>query len=135
MPKLNKAMMMGHLVRDCEIKQTKNGKGMATGTIAIEGGFGKQKSVCYLDFVLFGNSVTNFERFAFKGYCLYLEGRLSMDTWESNGKKQSKVKMIVDMWQFIKTPHSNQQEACSEEFQEPQQDSEPDMSDSGGADF
>ena len=57
---LNKIMISGRLVRDPELKYTGSGTGYCTSAIASNHKYKEQKSVCFVEFIVWGKSAENF---------------------------------------------------------------------------
>jgi single-strand DNA-binding protein len=60
-----------------------------------------QEDTDFIDCTAFGRSAEIIGKFLKKGNPLYVEGRLKLDTWESNGQKRSKLKVITESMQFV----------------------------------
>lgn len=108
MPNLNKAMLMGNLTRDPEIKYTPKGTAIAAFGLAInrnystEGGE-KREEVTFVDIEAYGKVAEIIGEHCKKGSPLYVEGRLKLDAWDDkqSGQKRSKMKVIAEHFQFI----------------------------------
>jgi len=105
MSSLNKVFLMGHLTRDPESKTTSGGTTIWKCGMAINRKWTKdgatQESVCYVDLTAFGRTADTLTTFMKKGRPLFVEGRLEYSTWESEGKKRSKLEVVIDTFQFI----------------------------------
>ena len=108
MPNLNKVMLMGNLTRDPEIKYTPKGTAIANFGIAInrtytpEGGE-KREEVTFIDLEAFGRTAEVIGEYFKKGRPIYVEGRLKLDQWDdkTTGKKQSKLRVVVESFEFL----------------------------------
>lgn len=95
MPYLNQVTIMGHLGREAEVKHTGTGKSVTSFSVAISEGSGDRKTTSWInveawelkDFIVAGLT---------KGALVLVSGKLREDTWESNGKKHSRLKVITD---------------------------------------
>ena len=100
--KFNKLIVGGNLTRDPELKSSGEGKSFAKIGIAVDGGFGKNKSTAFLDVTMFGKRAESFCQHHSKGSGAMLDGELRMETWDDKktGEKRSKVVMIANDWSF-----------------------------------
>ena len=110
MPNLNKVMLMGNLTRDPEIKYTPKGTAIANFGIAVnrtytpEGGE-KREEVTFIDLEAFGRTAEVIGEYFKKGRPIFIEGRLKLDQWDdkTTGKKMSKLRVVVDSFEFLGT--------------------------------
>ena len=76
---LNKVMMWGRLARDPEFKQTSNGKGYCTFSVAVNGTF-SQPTADFFECRVWNNDYSpkaeNFMKCFTKGTAVYFEGML-----------------------------------------------------------
>ena len=108
MPNLNKVMLMGNLTRDPEIKYTPKGTAIANFGIAVnrtytpEGGE-KREEVTFIDLEAFGRTAEIIGEYFKKGRPIFIEGRLKLDQWDdkTSGKKMSKLRVVVDSFEFL----------------------------------
>jgi single-strand DNA-binding protein len=109
MPNLNKVMLMGNLTRDPEIKYTPKGTAVAQFGIAINRTFSvgedkeKREEVTFVDVECFGRVAEIMGEHFKKGKPIYVEGRLKLDQWEdkTSGKKMSKLRVVMETFEFI----------------------------------
>lgn len=107
MPNLNKVMLMGNLTRDIELRHTASQMAIAKFGLAINRKYktasGEQKEeVTFVDCDAFGRTAEVMNQYLKKGRPVFIEGSLRLDQWEGkDGSKQSKLKVVVDSFQFI----------------------------------
>ncbi len=88
------------LTRAPELKETK------TGTLAAFGGvtnekYGDTETTAWNECIAFGKTGENIVKFFGKGDLIYVEGKLTLDSWEDkDGNKRSKHKIIVLGFEF-----------------------------------
>jgi len=105
-PRVNKAMFSGVLIRDPDLRKTSSGVPVCNATLAqparmrVEGRWVDGEDIL-LDVTLWGERAEEFARVHHAGDSAYVEGRLRMDTWGSNGQTKTKLKLDVDEWQPI----------------------------------
>jgi single-strand DNA-binding protein len=106
MASLNKVMLIGNLTRDVQLKHTPKGQSVADLSLAVNEKYktpdGEVKeNVTYVDVVLWGKQAELAAEYLAKGSPLFIEGRLQLDQWESEGQKRSKMRVRADRMQFL----------------------------------
>lgn len=105
----NKVMVLGRLTRDPEVRYTPSGVAVCDLAIATNrripaGGEGQWKDeTTYVDVTLWRRQAEVAGQYLGKGREVFIEGYLSMDTWEdkTTGAKRSKLKVVCDNLQLI----------------------------------
>lgn len=106
MASFNRVMLMGNLTRDIELRYLPSGMAVAEFSIAVNE---KRKAsdgqwvedVSFFEITLFGRTAEVASEYLSKGSPIFVEGRLKQDTWEKDGQKRSKVKVIGERMQMI----------------------------------
>jgi len=98
---LNKWIGIGRLTRDPEVKQTTTGKDVASFSLAINDGWGDKKSVSFIDCEAWGKTAEIMGKYCSKGKQIAVTGRLKQDSWEKDGQKRSKIKIVVESMQLL----------------------------------
>jgi single-strand DNA-binding protein len=106
MASFNKVILLGNLTRDPELRATQSGQQIAKFGMAINRKFtsgGEQREeTCFVDLTAWGRQAEVIHQYSAKGRALLVEGRLQFSTWESKeGKKRSKLEVIVENFQFV----------------------------------
>lgn len=103
----NKVIIAGNLTRDVELTATKTGTSIANITIAVNetivSNGEKQTKANFFSCTAFGKTAENISKYFAKGKPIFIEGRLQQEVWETDGKKNSKTKIVVDKFEFIGT--------------------------------
>jgi single-strand DNA-binding protein len=128
MPNLNKALLMGNLTRDPELRVTPKGTSICQFSLAInrewktESGE-KQEEVVFVDCECWGKAGETIAKYMTKGRPLYVEGRLKLDQWEdkTTREKRSKMKVVVEQFQFLGGPKDSPTNQQAERHQPPAQ--------------
>lgn len=113
MPNLNRVMLMGHLTRDVELRaagaSTVGNIGIAVSRKWKDAGGQSKEETCFVDCEAWGKTAEIIAQYAAKGHPIYLEGRLKLDQWEDkDGSKRSKIKVVVESFQFLKGKDSGE---------------------------
>lgn len=101
MASFNRVILIGNLTRDPEVKYLQSGTAVCDIGLAVND---KRKNaqgewvddVTFVDISLFGRTSEVAGEYCRKGSNLLIEGRLKLDTWEKDGQKRSKLKVIGD---------------------------------------
>lgn len=112
MPNLNKVMLMGNLTRDPEMRYAQSGNAIASLGLAINRKWRnqqgeQQEETTFIDCDAFGRTAETINQYLRKGNPIFIEGRLKLDQWQDQqGQNRSKLKVIVESFQFISTQGS-----------------------------
>ena len=105
MANLNKVMLIGRLTRDPELRYTSGGRGVCDVGLAVNREYTvnneRRKETAFVDVTVWGRQAEVICEYMKKGREIYLEGRLTLDTWEQDGQKRSKLKVIAENFQFL----------------------------------
>jgi len=108
MANLNKVMLIGNLTRDPELRYTPKGSAVAEFGLAINRVWyndqkQKQEETTFVDITLWARQAEIAQQYLTKGSPVYIEGRLSLDTWDdkATGQKRSKLKVVGDTIQLL----------------------------------
>ncbi len=95
----SKTVLVGNLARDPESRQA--GETNVTRlVVAINDSYSKDK-VSYVDVEAWGKLGEICQKYLTKGRQALVDGRLVQDTWEKDGKKNSKIYVKADNVQFL----------------------------------
>lgn len=95
---MNKVMLMGRLVKDCEVRYGVGENDTAIGryTLAVNRR-GKKDEADFIQCVVFGRGATFAEHWLGKGRQVLIIGRLNVRSWEDkDGKRRWTTEVIVD---------------------------------------
>lgn len=107
---LNKAIIIGNLTRDPEIKSLPSGIqvatiGIATNRVWKDKNGAKQEDTQYHNVVVFGRQAETAAQFLKKGSSVLIEGRMQTRSWDSpDGKKNYRTEIVADRVQFGNRP-------------------------------
>ncbi len=99
---LNRAMVLGNLTRDPEMRYTPNGQAVTSFAIATNRSWtdqsgNKQDQTEYHDVVAWGKLAEIASTILHKGQPAYVEGRLQTRSWEGqDGQKRQKTEIIAE---------------------------------------
>ena len=105
---VNKAIILGNLGHDIEVRQLANGNAVANIRIATNERWTNKSTGSveehteWHNIVLFGRRAEVAAEYLHKGSRVYIEGRLRTRTWEDReGQERKSVEIIADSLQFI----------------------------------
>jgi single-strand DNA-binding protein len=105
MSNLNKVLLLGRLTRDPELRYTPQGTAVVDLGLAINReytvGTERRKETTFVDVTLWKRQAEVVSQYLKKGAPIFIEGRLSLDTWEQDGQKRSRLRVVADNFQFI----------------------------------
>ena len=101
----NKIMLGGNLTKDCELKQSQSGQSIATFTIAVNKSYkdkngDKVEKAIFPNCVLFGKGAEALAPYLEKGKGVFVEGELSLESYDKDGEKKYATKVIVKEVRF-----------------------------------
>jgi len=113
----NKVLLLGHLTRDPQLTYTPSQTAVCDIGLATNRTFSKQdgskgEEVCFVDCRAWGRTAENINKYLGKGSPIFIEGRLTYDSWTGQDhKKHSKLRVTIETFQFIGGKQGEGQEA------------------------
>jgi single-strand DNA-binding protein len=112
---MNRVFLMGNVTRDPELRYISNGSAVTEIGLAIND---RRKSssgewieeTTFVDITLWGRTAEIAGEYVTKGSPLLVEGRLKLDSWEKDGKKNSKLRVVGDRMHLIGSRGGNRPE-------------------------
>ncbi len=92
---INKAILMGRLTRDPELRHTGSGTPVCSFSIAIDNGYGDNRSTDFINCVAWNKTAEFVEKYFTKGRMIIVIGRIQTRTWEGNDGKKNYVTEVV----------------------------------------
>ncbi|MEK7564193.1 MAG: single-stranded DNA-binding protein [Patescibacteria group bacterium] len=104
---LNKAILIGNLTRDPELKSLPSGIkvcsfSLATNRVWKDKNGARQESADYHNVVVFGRQAETVAQYMKKGNSILVEGRMQTRSWDdkTSGEKKYRTEIIADRTQF-----------------------------------
>lgn len=103
---VNRVIIAGVLGRDPQVRFLANEKAVASFSIAVNERFkdknGEAKeSTTWVDCEAWGRTAELVGQYLTKGKACLIDGRLKQDSWEKDGVKQTKLKVVAESVQFL----------------------------------
>ena len=106
---VNKAMIIGNLTRDPEMRALPNGTKVTSFSLATnrtwkDANGAKQEASDFHNIVAFAKPAELIALYCKKGSSLFVEGRMQTRSWEQNGEKKYRTEIVVENFQFGPRP-------------------------------
>lgn len=114
---LNKAILMGRLVADPELRATPQGTSVCSFTLAVNRSFtkqGEQPQADFIDIVAWGKTAEFVSKYFSKGQLVAVAGRIQTRMWEDKqGNKRKSVEIVAEEAHFAEPKRDNRNSAPS----------------------
>ncbi len=110
MANYNKILLIGNLTRDPQLSYLPSETPVVDFGLAVNRRWKSREGenreeTCFIDCRAFGRLAENINKYMRKGRPLFVEGRLTFDTWTAqDGSKRSRHKVTVENCQFLGAP-------------------------------
>src|SRR6186997_2831503 len=107
MASFNRVVLVGNLTRDVELKYIQSGSAVAEIGLAVNDRRKNQQTgewieePVFVDITLWGRTAEIASEYLSKGSPVLIEGRLKYDTWEKDGQKRSKLRVVGESLQML----------------------------------
>lgn len=106
MASFNKVILVGNVTRDPELRYISSGTAVTDIGLAVndrrknaQGEWVEETT--FVDVTLWGRTAEVAGEYVSKGSPLLIEGRLKLDQWEKDGKKNSKLRVVGERMQLL----------------------------------
>ena len=89
---VNQVILLGRLTRDAELRSTSGGKNVTEFSLAVDKG---NDQAAFFDVVAWEKTAELVAQYTQKGSKVLVQGRLDQQSWEKDGKKNSKVVVVA----------------------------------------
>jgi len=106
MASYNRVVLVGNVTRDPELRYISTGTAVTDVGLAVND---RRKNAAgewieettFVDVTLWGRQAEVAGEYVTKGSPILIEGRLKLDTWEKDGKKNSKLRVVGERMQLL----------------------------------
>lgn len=106
---LNKAILMGRMTADPELRSTNSGKRVTSFTLAVNRN-GKDAGTDFIDIVAWEKTAEFVCRYFTKGQQVAVSGRINTRNWEDqNGGKRKSVEVVAEEVHFAESKRDGQE--------------------------
>ncbi len=106
MASYNRVILVGNITRDIELKYTQTSLAVTEIGLAVNDRRKNQagewiEETTFVDVTLWGRTAEIAGEYLGKGSSVLIEGRLKLDTWEKEGQKRSKLRVVGERMQML----------------------------------
>lgn len=105
MASFNRVILMGNLTRDIELKYTQTQLAVTEIGLAVNERVKRNNEwvdeTTFVDVTLWGRLAEIASEYLSKGSPIFIEGRLKLDTWETDGQKRSKLRVVAEQMRML----------------------------------
>jgi len=106
MASFNKVILVGNVTRDIEVRYTQSSMAVTDLGMAVNDRRKNQQGewveeATFVDVTLWGRTAEVAAEYLSKGSPVLIEGRLKLDTWETDGQKRSKLQVVGERMQML----------------------------------
>lgn len=105
MASYNRVILVGNLTRDPELRYIPSGTAVTDIGMAINDRVKRNnewvEETTFVEVTLWGRTAEVVSEYLSKGSSVLIEGRLKYDTWEKDGQKFSKLRVVGDRMQML----------------------------------
>jgi single-strand DNA-binding protein len=106
MASFNRVILVGNLTRDVDLRYTPGGTPVTEVGLAVNDRRKSQsgewvEETTFVDVTLWGRTAEVASEYLSKGAPILVEGRLKLDTWETDGQKRSKLRVVGERMQML----------------------------------
>ena len=112
MASVNKAILIGHVGKDPEIRSTASGDTVASFSLATNSGYGDNKTTDWHNVIFFGKTADFIRDYVKKGSQLYVEGRIANRNYvDKSGVKKYVTEIKGYSVQALQRADSNERDS------------------------
>ncbi|MCL4204678.1 MAG: single-stranded DNA-binding protein [Pirellulaceae bacterium] len=106
MANFNRVILAGNITRDIELRYIPSGIAVTDITLAVNDKRKTQsgeviEETTFVDVTLWGRTAEVASEYLSKGSSILIEGRLKLDTWETEGQKRYKLRVVCERMQML----------------------------------
>jgi single-strand DNA-binding protein len=106
MASFNRVILLGNITRDLELRYTPSGTAVTEIGLAVHDRRKTQsgewiEETTFVDVTLWSRTAEVACEYLSKGSPVLIEGRLKLDTWETDGQKRSKLRVVGQTMQML----------------------------------
>ena len=105
MASFNRVVLVGNLTRDPELRYIPSGSAVSEIGLAVNDRVKKGDQwvdeTTFVDVTLWGRTAEVANEYLSKGSSVLIEGRLKLDSWEKDGQKRSKLRVVAENMRML----------------------------------
>ena len=111
MASFNRVILVGNITRDIELRTIGSGTSVTDIGLAVNDRVKRNNEwvdeTTFVDITLWARTAEVVNEYCRKGSPILVEGRLKLETWEKDGQKRSKLKVIGEKVQLLGSKQSS----------------------------
>lgn len=108
---INKVILIGRTANKPSLKEGKSGNKYCHFSLATNTGYGEKKQTDWHDITSFGKTAELCAQYVDKGSLIMIEGRITYDKYEKDGKTTKTTRIIADDVTFLSSKNQTQSES------------------------
>jgi len=106
MASFNRVILMGNITKDIELRYVGDGMAVTDVRLAVNDRRKNAKGewveeTTFVDVTLWGRTAEIANQYLSKGSPMFVEGRLKLDSWEKDGQKHSRLRVVGERLQLL----------------------------------
>jgi single-strand DNA-binding protein len=106
MASYNRVILLGNITREIELRYVQSGLAVTDIGLAVNDRRKSQsgewvEETTFVDVTLWGRTAEVASEYLSKGSPVLIEGRLKLDSWETDGQKRSKLRVVGERMQMV----------------------------------
>lgn len=97
---MNRIIIKGRIAREIEIRQTQTGKAVGNFSVAVDKGFGENKSADFFRVQAWEKTADFVAKYFSKGKEILIEGRMESREYDKDGQKVTVWELIAERVEF-----------------------------------
>ena len=97
---MNRIIIKGRIAREIEVRQTQTGKSVGSFSVAVDKGFGENKSADFFRVQAWEKTADFVAKYFSKGKEILIEGRMESREYEKDGQKNLVWELIAERVEF-----------------------------------
>lgn len=98
---INKAILMGRLTRDPELRNTNSGASVCNFSIAIDDGYGDNRTTSFINCIAWNKTAEFVSNYFSKGKMIIVVGKIQSRSWDGqDGRKNYTTEVVVNEVSF-----------------------------------
>lgn len=119
MSSFNQCVLVGNLTRDPELRYTAGRKAVCDVGLAINDRYKKNdewiEETTFVDVTFWGRTAEVVNEYLSNGSPILVQGKLKLESWEKDGQKKSKHKIVCEQMRMLGGRNSDNQATAKEE--------------------
>lgn len=112
---MNVVNLIGNITKDLELRKTKDNKSVLDFTIAVNEGYGDNKTTDFIQCQVWNIQADNMVKYCNKGSKVAVNGRIRTSQYEKNGQTIYKTYVVANSVEFLNNKKTTEVEQESKE--------------------